>query len=544
MNKNKCISGNIVDLMTRSIYPGTLEIESGRIQRITQDKAEYDIYLIPGLIDAHVHIESSLLPPAEFARLAVVHGTVATLSDPHEMANVLGVTGIDYMIENSRLTPFKFYFGVPSAVPATDYEISGAVIDATTVERLFRTGDFKFLSEMMNAPGVLNQDSQTAAKLVSARKYGLPVDGHAPGLTGTALSRYIQAGITTDHEASNFDEALEKIRSGMKIQIREGSAAANFDALHPLLRSHSEYCMFCSDDRHPNHLVAGHINELVRRALHLGYDIFNVLRCASLNPIRHYRLDVGLLQEGDPADFVIIDNFRDFSIIETYIQGVPVAERGRTLLPFVPAPQINNFQVRAKRPEEFAVQPQTGLINVIEVIEGQLLTGRLRIEPKIQEGNVISDPERDLLKLAVINRYRDNPPTVAFIKNIGLQKGAIAASVSHDSHNIIAVGVNDAVLAAAVNLVIENRGGFAVVSDTLHEVLPLPLAGLMSDSDGYAVAETYSNLLKIIRELGSGLHDPLMTLGFMSLPVIPELKLTAGGLFDANRFHYIGLYEK
>jgi adenine deaminase len=543
MIETRQISGNIVDLINKNIYPGTLEIASGRIVRIARDAAEYDTCLIPGLIDSHIHIESSLLTPAEFARLAVVHGTVATLSDPHEMANVLGVPGIDYMLENSRLTPFKFYFGVPSAVPATDFELSGATLDAGTVDQLLGSGDFRFLAEVMNIPGVLGQDPQTAAKLAAARKYGLPVDGHAPGLSGSDLYRYIQAGITTDHEASDLQEALEKIGLGMKIQIREGSAAANFDALHPLLQSHSEHCMFCSDDRHPNHLVSGHINEVVRRALRLGYDPFNVLRCASLNPIRHYQLDVGLLREGDPADFAVIDNLTDFTVLQTYIQGIQVAERGRTLLPNLRPRRINNFQARPKRAADFAIRSQSGPVNVIEVIEGQLLTGRLRIEPTIQAGAVIADPQRDLLKLAVVNRYRNASPAVALIRNIGLQKGAIAASVAHDSHNIIAAGVSDADLAAAVNLVIENRGGFAIASGAHREALPLPVAGLMSDADGYQVAETYAGLLQTIRELGSALHDPFMTLGFMSLPVIPDLKLTAGGLFDVPSFRFIDLFE-
>jgi adenine deaminase len=544
MTENIHISGNIVDLVSKRIYPGTLEIESGRIAKITRDTAKYDTYLIPGLIDSHIHIESSLLTPVEFARLAVVHGTVATISDPHEIANVLGVTGIDYMLENSRLTPFKFFFGVPSSVPATGFEVSGATLDAETVDQLLSRGDFKFLSEVMNIPGVLAQDPQITAKLAAARKYGLPVDGHAPGLTGSALSLYIQAGITTDHEASDLKEALEKIGLGLKIQIREGSAAANFEALHPLLQSHSEHCMLCSDDRHPNHLASGHMNELVRRALRLGYDRFKVLSCVSLNPIRHYQLEVGLLREGDPADFAVIDNFNDFTILQTYIQGNLVAEQGRTLLPSMRPRHINNFQARPKSAEDFLVTPQSGSVNVIEIIEDQLLTGRIRTKPTIQAGAVISDPERDLLKLTVVNRYRDTPPAVAFIKNIGLKKGAIAASVAHDSHNIIAAGVSDADLAAAVNLVIENRGGFAVVSEDHRKALPLPVAGLMSDADGYRVAETYAGLLQTIGELGSVLHDPFMTLGFMSLPVIPDLKLTATGLFDVKRFRFIELFEE
>jgi adenine deaminase len=545
MTDIKTISGNIVDLIHHSIYPGTLTITGEKISGITHDHAVYDTYLIPGLIDAHIHIESSMLAPTEFARLAAPHGTVATVSDPHEIANVMGAAGIEFMLANGDLTPFKFAFGIPSCVPATGFESAGATIDAATVAQLAQTGRLRYLGELMNVPGVLNDDPEVMAKIRTVRQHGYPIDGHAPELSGTALARYIAAGITTDHEIASYAEAEAKINLGMKIQIREGSAAQNFAALHPLIDRYPEHCMFCSDDRHPHHLSAGHIDQMVRQALGFGYDPFKVLQVASLNPIRHYQLAVGLLQPGDPADVVVINNFTEFQVLRTYIQGRLVAANGRCLLPPAPILKINNFHAQPKQAADFTIAA-TGdpTLNVIGVIEGQLLTKWLRVPAQIVAGQAVSDPARDLLKLTVVNRYQNAPPVVGFIQNTGLQTGAIAASVAHDSHNIIAMGISDADIAAAVNLVIEHQGGLAVISDTEREILPLPIAGLMSDQDGATVARQYTKLLATVQNLGCRLHDPFMTLSFMALPVIPDLKLTATGLFDARRFKPVGLFEQ
>lgn len=543
MYRIKEISGNIVDLQNSSIYPGTLYISDSRIREITRDKDNYDTFIVPGLVDAHVHIESSMLVPSEFARLAVVHGTVAAVSDPHEIANVLGTGGVDYMIDNSRNVPFKFYFGAPSCVPATDFETSGAVIGADEVERLLKRDEIKYLSEVMNFPGVISKDPVLTAKIASAKKYNKQVDGHAPGLRGEALKQYIRAGITTDHESLSYEEAKEKLSLGMKILIREGSAARNLDELIGLIRHSPDQCMFCSDDKHADDLLKGHIDLHVRTALKRGYNIFDVLRCASLNPVRHYGLGVGLLQQGDYADFLVIDDLADFKILKTCINGEIVAEQGKCLIEKASSDVINRFAAHKKSPNDFQVKKSGDMINVIEVTDGLLTTGRTKELPSLNDGFVISDVSRDILKLAVVNRYIDARPSVAFVRNFGLKKGAIASSVAHDSHNVVAVGVTDEDISRAVNLVIENRGGLSVVCDSHEDALALPVAGLMSDEDGYEVAGKYAVVDRLARELGSGLRAPFMTLSFMALLVIPSLKLSDKGLFDAERFEFIGLFE-
>ena len=537
------ISGNIVDVPNATIYPGTLQIRDGRIVNIVNDRKGYDTFMLPGLVDSHIHIESSMLVPSEFARLAVVHGTVAAVSDPHEIANVLGVDGVKYMIENGSTVPFKFYFGAPSCVPATPFETSGAAIEAEQIEELLRRDDIKYLSEMMNFPGVLSSDPGIMAKIKLAKKYGKPVDGHAPGLRGRRLEKYVAAGISTDHETLEKREALEKIKLGMKIMIREGSAAKDFDSFVGLLVDYADQCMFCSDDKHPDDLVRGHINDMVRRALRLGIDMMNVLTCACVNPVRHYELDVGLLQTGDLADFMEIDSFQDFNILRTFINGEVVAERGRPLLPRTAPRIVNSFRARKKEVSEFSVKKAGDRMEVIEAIDGQLFTNRLRAAPRVSGANVVSDTDRDLLKMVVINRYKDAPPAVGFVKGFGLQRGAIASSVAHDSHNIIAVGVEDEAVCRAVNLIVEHQGGMAVVCDSEERILPLPVAGIMTDQDGFQVARRYSELDGLAKALGSRLQAPFMTLSFMALPVIPRLKLSDKGLFDAEKYSLIGLFQ-
>ena len=537
------ISGNIVDVPNATIYPGTLQIRDGRIVNIVEDRKGYDTFILPGLVDSHIHIESSMLVPSEFARLAVVHGTVAAVSDPHEIANVLGVDGVKYMIENGSTVPFKFYFGAPSCVPATPFETSGAAIEAEQIEELLIRDDIKYLSEMMNFPGVLSSDPGIMAKIKLAKKYGKPVDGHAPGLRGRRLEKYVAAGISTDHETLEKREALEKIKLGMKIMIREGSAAKDFDSFVGLLVDYADQCMFCSDDKHPDDLVRGHINDAVRRALRLGIDMMNVLTCACVNPVRHYELDVGLLQTGDLADFMEIDSFQDFNILRTFINGEVVAERGRPLLPRTAPRIVNSFRARKKEVSEFSVKKAGDRMEVIEAIDGQLFTNRLRAAPRVSDANVVSDTDRDLLKMVVVNRYEDAPPAVGFVKGFGLQRGAIASSVAHDSHNIIAVGVEDEAVCRAVNLIVEHQGGMAVVCDSEERILPLPVAGIMTDQDGFQVARRYSELDGLAKALGSRLQAPFMTLSFMALPVIPRLKLSDKGLFDAEKYSLIGLFQ-
>ncbi|MEI6947867.1 adenine deaminase [Paraflavisolibacter sp. H34] len=537
---NFSLTGNLVAIGQRRIFPARLEVVDGIIASITPVAALPQApYILPGFIDAHVHIESSMLVPSEFARLAVVHGTVATVSDPHEIANVCGLAGVHYMIENGKTTPFKFFFGAPSCVPATSFETAGATLDAADVESLMEREEIKYLSEMMNFPGVLNGDEEVLRKIAAARKQGKPVDGHAPGLRGEAAQRYIAAGISTDHECFTLEEALDKIQGGMKIIIREGSAAKNFEALASLLHSHPHMVLFCSDDKHPDSLVSGHINQLCARAVARGFDVFNVLQAACVNPVTHYQLPVGLLQPGNPADFIVVTDLQQFEVQQTYINGQLVADQGRSAIPRQPISIINNFHCSPLHPQDLAVpwQGETTL-PVIEALDGQLITNKLPVTPKVAEGFIVSDVDNDVLKMVVVNRYHPAPAAKAFIKNFGLKSGALASSVAHDSHNIVAVGTDDESLCRAINAVIASEGGIACMHKE-EWVLPLPVAGLMSTEDGYTVAEKYAAIDQVAKDLGSSLSAPFMTLSFMALLVIPHLKLSDKGLFDGDAFSFL-----
>lgn len=534
------ISGNIVDAVKSRIYAGTVLVRNGRIEEIVEG-GSYNTWIIPGFVDSHVHVESSLLAPSEFARLAAVHGTVAAVCDPHEIANVLGMEGVEFMIENGRSVPFRFAFGAPSCVPATPFETAGASVGPAEIESLLQRNDVKFLAEVMNFPGVINGDPQVLEKIAMAKKYGKPVDGHAPGLRGEALRKYIAAGISTDHESSGYEEGAEKLSLGMSLLIRQGSAARDFDALSPLISRYPDRCMFCSDDLHPDDLAAGHIKEMVRKGRKLGIDLFTLLKCACLNPVRHYGLETGLLRAGDSADFLEVDNLDDLNILQTYIGGERVAAGGKALMPLMHVAGPNRFNTRAKRPEDFAVKSSAAESNIIDAADGRIVTAWSREKLKKENGRLVSDPGRDILKISVVNRYADVPPATGFIRNFGLKQGAFASSVAHDSHNVVAVGVSDKEICAAVNLVIENRGGLCAVGNDFREFLPLPVAGLMSDEDGYVVAEKYSQLDMLAKNLGSKLSAPFMTLSFMALLVIPRLKLSDKGLFDAERFRFIDL---
>jgi adenine deaminase len=538
---NFSLSGNIIDLENERIYQGTVFVENGHINRILEEPVKSKQYILPGLIDAHVHIESSMLIPSEFARLAVVHGTVATVSDPHEIANVLGLAGVDYMIENGNKVPFKFNFGAPSCVPATTFETAGAALGPAEIDVLLQRDDIKYLSEMMNYPGVLFNDPMVMEKIALAKKYNKPIDGHAPGVRGKDAETYIKAGITTDHECFTLEEALEKLQHGMKIQIREGSAAKNFEALIPLMETHPDMVLFCSDDKHPDDLVRGHINLLVKKAIQMGYDPLKVLKSCIVNPIKHYSLDVGLLRSGDPADFIIVDNLQDFNVLKTYINGVLVAENGQTLIESVAADTPNQFMAEAIAADDLSLPSSGKQIRVIEALEGQLITRTIVSDPKLINGKMVSDTQNDILKLVVYNRYEKAKPSIAFIKNFGLTKGAIASTVAHDSHNIIAVGADDESLARAINLLVESKGGVSVTDGEKDHVLPLPVAGLMTPADGYVAAKAYETIDAMAKKLGSSLHAPYMTLSFMALLVIPQLKLSDKGLFDGGDFRFVDL---
>ncbi len=534
------LSGQIVDIHTKEIFPGELVIDDGKIIAINRmEDAPKDRYILPGFVDAHVHVESSMLVPSEFARMAVTHGTVGTVSDPHEIANVLGIDGIRFMIENGKQVPFHFFFGASSCVPATTFETAGANVDVENIRALFEEDGLHYLSEMMNYPGVLNRAPDVMEKIALAHDLKRPVDGHSPGLRGDDAQRYIDAGIDTDHECFTLEEGLDKVSRGMKILIREGSAARNFEALQSLISSHPSEVMFCSDDKHPDALELGHINLLVRDAIHkYEHDLFDVLRCACLNPVIHYGLGIGTLRVGDSADFIVVNNLNDFHVLQTYICGQRVANEGTTEIPSVPVTPINQFHAKPVVASDFILEATGSQIRVIEAEEGQLVTKEGHYPAKIEDGLYVSDVERDILKLTVVNRYKPTKPAVAFIRNFGLKRGAIASCVAHDSHNIVAVGTSDAELSAAVNMVIGGQGGIAATWGGQSSYLSLPVAGIMSAEDAWVAAKKYAEVDKAAKALGSPLEAPFMTLSFMALLVIPSLKLSDLGLFDGTKFAF------
>ncbi len=547
------IRGNIVDILARHIFYGEVSVANGKIIAITQlptdnpqePEAEQQAtgnFILPGFIDSHVHIESSMLVPSEFAKLAVVHGTVGTISDPHEIANVCGIKGIEFMIANGKTVPFKFHFGAPSCVPATIFETAGAALHAADVDALLKHDDIFYLSEMMNFPGVLAGDDEVYKKITSAKKYAKPIDGHAPGLRGDDAKKYIEAGISTDHECFTADEALDKLKYGMKILIREGSAAKNFEALVNLAHEHFAMMMFCSDDKHPDSLADGHINQLCARAVAKGINVFKVLQAACINPVQHYKMNIGLLKAGDAADFIVVEDLVNFKVVKTYIDGALVAEKGKSFVDSHSSELLNNFNCSEKNISDFRfpISDFASPVYAIEALDGQLITNKIICDPIVKNGFYESDTANDILKIVVVNRYKNAPVAKAFIKNFGLKQGAIASSVAHDSHNIVAVGVDDESICRAVNLVIKQSGGVSAVSHQKELLLALPVAGLMSNDDGYKVASAYTAIDKMVKEeMGSTLSAPFMTLSFMALLVIPHIKLSDLGLFDGDGFTFI-----
>ena len=541
MKTDFTIEGNLVDIRQRSIYPARLVISDGKIRTIRRLNAAKTRYILPGFVDAHVHIESSMLVPTEFAKVAVTHGTVATVSDPHEIANVLGTAGVWYMIENGQKSPLKFNFGAPSCVPATIFETAGAEVKVEDIAHLLASPEVRYLAEMMNWPGVIFDDPSVQHKLDIAKRAGKPVDGHAPGLMGKQALKYISKGISTDHECYMIDEARFKLKHGMKVIIREGSAAKNFNTLAPLINKYFGQMMFCSDDKHPDDLLEGHINLLVKRAVARGIDVFKVLQMACINPVEHYGLDVGTLQQGDWADLIIVDNLTDFNVLKTYINGDVVSERGRDYIKTESERIVNNFNIGLKKPSDFALPLTKTDINVIEVLDGQLITKVFEGKISLENGLATPSVSDDILKISVVNRYSEVPVATAFIKNFGLKRGAIASSVAHDSHNIIVVGVTDEAICEAVNALIAQKGGLSATDGTHTEVLPLPIAGLMSNESAEIVAEKYTALVNMAREIGSTLTSPFMSLSFMALLVIPSLKLSDKGLFNGEKFVFCSI---
>jgi len=535
------VKGNIVDIQNKKIFKGEVEVENGKIIEVRATQHLQENYILPGFVDAHIHIESSMLVPSEFAKIAVIHGTVATVSDPHEIANVLGVKGVEFMIENGKKVPLKFNFGAPSCVPATSFESAGAIIDADDIKLMMENPDIKYLAEMMNYPGVLFDDEEVLKKIQHSKNNNKPIDGHAPGLRGDAVTKYIAAGISTDHECFTFDEALEKLQKGMKVLIREGSAAKNFEALIALLPEYFENMMFCSDDKHPDDLLLGHINQLCERAVAKGIDVFKVLQAACVNPVKHYNLEVGLLQKGDAADFILVDNLKNFNILETYINGDLVAKNGESFVKSVDFEVLNNFNTDKKKVADFRFESSANKIRVIEALDGELVTNQIEANTLIVDGNLVSNTATDVLKMTVVNRYKNAKPSIAFIKNFGIKEGAIASSVGHDSHNIIAIGVSDEAICKAVNLIIENSGGICAVNASEEKIVSLPVAGIMSDLSAQEIGKSYADLDAMAKRMGSKLRAPYMSLSFMALLVIPALKLSDKGLFDGTSFQFTSL---
>lgn len=539
------IGGNLVDVFNKQFYPAEIEFDNGKIKKITPVLKEFDTFIIPGLVDAHIHIESSLLTPSRFAEAVVPHGTVAVVSDPHEIANVLGIKGIDFMIDDTKKTPLKAFFTVPSCVPATPFETSGAILDSRAVAKLLRKKQVVALGEMMNFPGVVHDDAEVMAKIDAAKKLGKPIDGHCPGLSGDALKKYIAAGITTDHECTNFDEAREKAELGMKIMIREGSSAKNLEDLLSVAKNEKYTCFLVSDDKHPDDLFEGHINLMLKKLVSLGVDPIHALRMATLNPVEHYRLKVGLLRKGDDADFAIVNDLKEFLVLETWIKGVKVAENGKALFKSSEVQPINVFDFRDKFASDFRLKSLKPFqrVKVIGVVENQIVTNELTTELNVRDNIVEHDVSIDILKLAVVERYGKNNMAVAFVKGFSLFDGAIASSVAHDSHNVVAVGTNDNDIAFAVNHLKKVGGGFVVVYEgKVIAELKLPIAGLMSTESAEKVAESLDKVTNEARLMGCKLKSPFMTLSFLSLLVIPKLKLSDRGLFDVEKFNFTNLF--
>ncbi len=536
------LKGNVVDVVAQTITAAELHITNGSITAITPINEVCVNYIIPGFIDAHIHIESSMLVPSEFAKLALPHGTIGTISDPHEIANVCGIEGVRYMIDNGNKVPFYFYFGAPSCVPATSFETAGAIINSTDIHDMLQWEGIYYLSEMMNYPGVLHGDAEVLKKIASAQQLNKPIDGHAPGLMGAEAIAYINAGMSTDHECFTYAEAVHKIQNSMKVLIREGSAAKNFDALIPLLNEYPHMVMFCSDDKHPNELMRGHLNQIATRAVAYGCNVMHVLRALSYNVKQHYNLPHGLLQVGDSADFIVVNNLTDFNVNATYIKGNKVAENGKVLFETIPEKAINQFNINPIGIADITLAfTQNTLANVIVPHDGQLVTTATQTLIDKTTQNNISD---DVLKIVVVNRYNQAPPAIAFIKNIGLKTAAIASTVAHDSHNIVACGSSDEFILEAINELINCKGGVSYADANGVKSLALPVGGLMSTLDGYTIGNQYETLDTLAKQAGSTLQAPYMTLSFMALLVIPALKLSDKGLFDGKAFEFTPVFPQ
>jgi len=535
------VSGMLVDIHSREIYPACISIKDGKIENIEKSNSAPNVFIMPGLIDSHIHIESSMVTPGAFALAAVKHGTCGVVSDPHEIANVLGKKGVEFMINDAKKVPLNFFFGAPSCVPATIFESNGANLDHKEVKKLLRMHEIKYLSEMMNFPGVIHDDTEVMKKLNYAKELSKPIDGHAPGLTGKSLQKYIEAGISTDHECSSLKEAREKISLGMKVLIREGSAAKNLNSLKALFNTNPDMVMLCSDDLHPEMLQNGHINKLIARLISEGFNEFDVIRSATINPSEHYSLEAGLLRPGDSADFILVDSLGKMNVLETWIRGEKVFSNGKVLFKYREGRPINKFNCSKVNESDIKVKNKYSDIRIIVAEEGELVTAEIHGSSGGSE-YVTPDIGSDVLKIVVKDRYKDFPPSVGFIKGFGLKQGAYASSIAHDSHNIISVGTNDHDIVNSINEIIRMKGGLSVTSGKTIESLQLNIGGIMTTRSVDEIAHDYDKLNQLVNSFGSKMKAPFMTLSFMALLVIPDLKIGDQGLFDVKKFEQVSLF--
>ena len=535
------VVGRLVDIHKRDIYPVVISIKGEFIESVERTDSSPEIFIVPGLIDSHIHIESSMVTPGAFSMTAVKHGTCSVVSDPHEIANVLGIKGVEFMIRDAEKVPLNFFFGAPSCVPATVFESNGATLDSEAVRKLLELREINYLSEMMNFPGVIYDDPEVIKKIYYAKKLNKPVDGHAPGLTGEMLKKYVSAGITTDHECSTLAEAKEKILLGMKILIREGSAAKNLNSLKDLFKTDPDMVMLCSDDLHPEMLQEGHINKLIARLTSEGYDAFDVIRSATINPSEHYKLNAGLLRRGDYADFILVDSLDKMNVNETWIKGVKVFGDGQVLFKYKAPEAVNNFNCSPVKNTDILVKNKNRDIRIIVAEEGELLTTGTQGSSGTAEF-VNPDINNDVLKIVVKDRYKDLPAAVGFIKGFGLKRGAFASSIAHDSHNIIAIGTNDRDIVNSINEIIRMKGGLAVSDNEIAGSLKLDIGGIMTTRSCEEIAFDYNGLNQLVKSLGCEMEAPFMTLSFMALLVIPELKIGDQGLFDVKKFKQVSLF--
>lgn len=561
------IRGNILNVFTDEIYPAEIEIENGIIKCVKKIKGDFQGIMVPGLIDAHIHIESSMLTPSFFAQAAVPHGTTAIVADPHEIANVMGLDGINLMLKDAKNIPLRIFFTAPSCVPATSFETSGAIIGPDEIDILMKKEEVVALGELMNFPGVINEDDLVIEKIQIAHHHKKPVDGHAPLLSGAELCKYVSKGISTDHECISMAEAREKKELGMKIMIREGSSAKN---LEDLISLGGEFLV--SDDIHPGDLSQGHMDHIIKKAIICGLDPIEAVKMVTINPSNHYSLNMGAISPGREANLIMVDDLENFNVKKVYIGGELVAKNKTALFNPTHISSGNTIFLEKTKPSDFTI-PLSGnevMVRTIDVLDEQLITSESEAIMQITNKEIVADVEQDILKIAVIERYgksiskistknkqfsqlsknevilgnNNKKMALAFVRGFGIKEGAFASSVAHDSHNVIVVGTDSNYMARAVNILIENNGGLVAVSKNSQKSLKLPIAGLMASESAEIISSKLEDLHSMAGEMGCSLKSPFMTMSFLALLVIPNLKISDKGLFDVSKFEFVNVIKK